>query len=449
MDKQQLLKIVIEEYKRKYPCSKTAYERASKRLPLGVSSSFRAYAPYPFFLKSAKGSRIRTVDDTELLDFSMSFGALMTGHAHPVVIDAVRRQLEKGTLYAIPHETTVLVADLLTERYGLPLWRFTNSGVESTFHALRVARGFTGKNKFIKVEGSYHGAVDQFLVSTKPPPDKAGDVSDPNSVPSSFGIPESAFQETLVATWNDLSSFRTKLERHRDDVAAIIVEPVQLNQGVIPPEEGFLEGLRDLADEFKTVLLFDEVKCGAKVAYGGAVERYGVLPDIVCLAKSIGGGFNVGAFGGKAEIMETISRPGFYHAGTYSANPVGMAAARATLQDVLTKDIYAGTAALCTKLSEAYRDIWATVDIPVQIAQVGSVGMIHFLDRPVRNYRDYVAMDKDIWRIYWFSMLLRGILPQPNGPEDQWTISVQHTEDDIDRHISVVKDVVNFLKENS
>ncbi len=443
--RKNLIPHLYEEYEQKFPLSRTAHERAKRRLPLGVSSNFRAIAPFPFFLKSAVGTRLNTLEDVELIDFAMGFGALMTGHAHPAIMEAVREQTQRGTLFTVPHELTVEVADLLAERFRQPLWRFTSSGMESTMHALRVARFYTGRNKFIKVEGSYHGATDQLLVSTKPPRDKAGDVTAPHAVASSHGMPPSSYAETLVASWNHLESFWLALEAHAGEVAAIIVEPVQLNQGVIPPAEGFLEGLRKLADEYGCVLIFDEVKCGAKVAYGGATERYGVQPDMICLAKSIGGGLPVGAFGGKAAIMEVIGRSGFYHAGTYSANPLAMAAARATLRDVLTRDRYTETERLCTRLCNGYREVWSACGTPVQIAQVGSVGMIHFLDRPLNNYRDYLDMDVDAWRTYWFAMVLRGILPQPNGPEDQWTLSVAHSDADVDRHLEVLKEVVREL----
>lgn len=443
--RKDLMNLLYEQYEQKFPLSRAAHQRAKRRLPLGVSSNFRAFNPFPFFLKSATGTKLTTLEDVELVDFAMGFGALMTGHAHPAVMEAIRDQTRRGTLFTIPHELTLEVAELLAERFHQPLWRFTSSGVEATMHALRVARFYTGRNKFIKVEGSYHGAADSLLVSTKPPKESVGDLASPKAVPSSHGIPSSAYGETLVASWNHLESFRTLMEAHRSEVAAILVEPVQLNQGVIPPAEGFLQGLRDLAHEFGCVLIFDEIKSGAKVAYGGATETYGVQPDMICLAKSIGGGVPMGAFGGRAEIMEVIGKPGFYHAGTYSANPLAMAAARATLREVLTRDRYAETERSCSRLCEGYRKIWSGHDTPVQIAQVGSVGMIHFLDRPVKNYRDYLATDKDAWRTYWFAMVLKGILPQPNGPEDQWTVSVQHTDADVDRHLGALESVVSEL----
>jgi glutamate-1-semialdehyde 2,1-aminomutase len=443
--RKDLLPLFYKQYEKAFPLSRSAHERAEGRLPLGVSSNFRAFQPFPFFLKSAVGTRLTTLEDVELVDFAMGFGALMTGHAHPAVMEAVRDQTRRGTLYTIPHELTVEVADLLAERFRQPLWRFTSSGMEAVMHALRVARFYTQRNRFIKVEGAYHGATDPLLVSTKPPRESAGDFMAPNRVPSSHGIPPSAYAESLVASWNHLPSFRTVLEAHPNEVAAILVEPVQLNQGVIPPVDGFLEGLRDLADEFGCVLIFDEVKCGAKVAYGGATERYGVQPDMICLAKSIGGGVPIGAFGGQAEIMDSVGKAGFYHAGTFSANPLAMAAARATLRDVLTRNRYPETERLCSRLCDGYRKVWSAYGTPVQIAQVGSVGMIHFLDRPLDNYRDYLESDKDAWRIYWLAMVLKGILPQPNGPEDQWTISVQHTDGDIDRHLEVLRTAVEEL----
>ncbi|HEX9202755.1 MAG TPA: aminotransferase class III-fold pyridoxal phosphate-dependent enzyme, partial [Vicinamibacteria bacterium] len=293
----------LERYRQQSRASLEMYQRAERVLPLGVSSNFRTYEPYPIYIQRAQGSRMWDVDGREYVDFSMCFGALMVGHSHPLMVEALGKAAAQGTLYGMPHDRELRAAELICERFGLEQMRFTNSGSEATMHAIRLARTCTGRDKVVKFEGAYHGGHDTVLVSVKPPRPKVGHAKRPRPIAQSQGIPALSVQNTLVAPFNDPAATRAIVERHAEEVAAVIVEPVMMNVGVMPPREGFLQELRALCDEFGCLLIFDEVKTGAKLAWGGAQERYGVKADLVCLAKAVGGGLPLGAFGARREIM--------------------------------------------------------------------------------------------------------------------------------------------------
>jgi glutamate-1-semialdehyde 2,1-aminomutase len=264
----------LERYRRQTRGSLEMYHRAERVLPLGVSSNFRTYEPYPIYIKRAEGSRMWDVDGREYVDFSMCFGALMVGHSNPVMVEALARAAGEGTLYGMPHDRELRAAELICERFRLEQMRFTNSGSEATMHAIRLARSYTGRDKVVKFEGAYHGGHDTVLVSVKPPRGKVGHPKRPRSLAQGQGIPALTVENTLVAPFNDIAATRALLERHPDDVAAVIVEPVMMNIGVMAPRDGFLQELRDLCNDFGSLLIFDEVKTGAKLAWGGAQERY-------------------------------------------------------------------------------------------------------------------------------------------------------------------------------
>src|SRR4029450_8080537 len=285
----------LERYRSQTPKSPESYDRAEKILPLGVSSNFRTYEPYPIYIQRAQGSKMWDVDGREYTDFSLCFGAMMVGHSHPVMVEAIARAASEGTLYGMPHDREVRGAELICERFGLEQMRFTNSGSEATLHALRMVRSYTGRDKILKFEGGYHGGHDTVLVSVKPPASKVGHLKAPKALPVGHAIPALTVENTLVATWNDADGLRALLQKHENEVAGIIVEPVMMNVGVMPPRDCFLQELRALCDEFGCLLVFDEVKTGAKLAWGGAQEHFRMKADVVCLAKAIGGG---GAAGG-------------------------------------------------------------------------------------------------------------------------------------------------------
>ena len=285
--------------------SQAASERARKVLPAGVPSSFQAYDPHPVVVKYASGSRMIDVDDNEYIDYDMGFGALFAGHMHPAVRRAVEAQLDDGTLYVTPCELDAEFAELLAERYGLPMWRPTNSGTEATMDAIRLARGATKREKIVKVEGGYHGHHDEVMISNKPPLDVAGPADSPNSIPESGGITQGTIDDVIVIEFNDAAALERVLKSR--EVACFIVEPVMENIGICMPQPGYLEAVREITSKYGTLLIFDEVKTGITAGVGGATKRFGVTPDLITLAKSIGGGVPVGAFGGKAEYMDLIA----------------------------------------------------------------------------------------------------------------------------------------------
>ncbi|HEX6655737.1 MAG TPA: aminotransferase class III-fold pyridoxal phosphate-dependent enzyme, partial [Candidatus Limnocylindria bacterium] len=285
-------------YRSRSPRSAELHERAKQSLPLGVASSFQAYDPYPLFMTDARGSRIWDADGNEYIDFDMAFGVLAAGHSHPLLAEALQRRVANGTCYTFPVEDGIVLAEELKRRFGADLIRFSNSGTEATMDAIRVARGYTGREKIIKFEGGYHGHHDDVLLSIQPPREMMGPEASPTTVPISAGIPASRLAETIIAPFNRADLVEGILQANHDEIAAIIVEPVQFNIGVVPPQPGFLERLRELATEHGAVLIFDEVKTGVVLAWGGAYEYFGVQPDLFCLAKSIGGGVPIGAFGG-------------------------------------------------------------------------------------------------------------------------------------------------------
>lgn len=452
------------EYRRRTPKSAELFARARESLPLGVASSFQAYDPYPLFMTDARGSRITDADGNEYIDFDMAFGVLAAGHSHPILAEALQYRVANGTCYTFPVEDGIALAEEIKARFGADFVRFSNSGTEATMDAIRVARGYTGREKVIKFEGGYHGHHDDVLVSIQPPRELMGPVESPATVPASAGIPRSRIAETIIAPFNEPEMVAAILEAHAGEIAAIIVEPVQFNIGVVPPVPGFLERLRELADEHGVVLIFDEVKTGVVLAWGGAYEYFGVQPDLFCLAKSIGGGIPIGAFGGKAAVMgaiETLERtPAFQadaagvgidrttipggatrvaHLGTFNGNPLSMTAGLVTLTKVLTKDAYPRLHAMADRLTAGCAEILAEYELPGYAINVGPKGCVMFTPERVTNYRNFIGLDAELWAASFFYLANRGILLPP-GPDDQWTLSVQHTDAEIERYIAVFRD---------
>lgn len=460
-------------YRDRTPRSAELFARARESLPLGVASSFQAYDPYPLFMTDARGSRIWDADGNEYIDFDMAFGVLAAGHSHPVLAEALQHRVANGTCYTFPVEDSIRLAEEIKRRFDADLVRFSNSGTEATMDAIRVARGYTGREKVVKMEGGYHGHHDDVLVSIQPPRDAMGPVESPNTVPASAGIPRSRLAETIVAPYNDADALEAILEAHRGEVAAILVEPVQFNIGVVPPRPGYLERLRELATAHGVVLIFDEVKTGVVLAWGGAYEHYGVKPDLFCLAKSIGGGVPIGAFGGRAEVMRSIESvagtpsqrdggtdegpgtgidkttiPGgatrVAHLGTFNGNPLSMAAGVVTLTKILTREAYPRLHALADRLTRGCQAVIDEFGLPGYAINVGPKGCVMFTPERVTNYRDFIGLDAELWAAAFFYLANRGILLPP-GPDDQWTLSVQHTEDDVDRHVQVFREFAREL----
>jgi glutamate-1-semialdehyde 2,1-aminomutase len=437
----------LEVFKQRTRKSLEALTRAVEYLPLGCGSNFRAYSPNPIFADHAHGGHLWDVDGNEYIDFGLCFGALMAGHCHPKVVAAIQSRLERGTMWGMPDELSEELAREICSRFPVEKVRFANSGTEATSHAIRLARAHTGRSKIIKMEGCYHGVHDAVLVSFKPALELAGDASHPNQVPASEGIPQAVVENTLPASFNDLIGVERLFEENAGQVAAVILEPIMMNIGIAMPDEGYLEGLQELCRKHGALLIFDEVKTGAKLSRGGACEYFRMKPDIITLAKSIGGGTSLAAFASSGEIMNTVGSGRAFHAGTYNTNPLAMAAGIATLKEVLTDDAYKHVFTLNERLMRGYAEIIEKAGVPGYVTGAGANGTLMLSDKRVRNYRDWLSIDDHRWRIYWFGMLNRGVIVQPWAWDEQWTISVAHTEEDIDRHLAAFADIAPMVAE--
>ena len=410
-----------------YPQSQLLFERSKRIIPGGVNSPVRAFGSVggtPLFIKSAKGSRLVDADGREYVDFINSWGPMILGHQFGPVIEAVQDQLSTGVSYGCPTEAEHTMASLITE---MAPWveavRLTSSGTEACMSALRVARGYTGKNKFIKFAGNYHGHADPFLV-------KAGSGLLTFAVPGSAGVPEGATQDTLIAEYNDLESVASHFQREGDKIAAIIVEPVAGNMGCIPPEKGFLEGLRTLCSEYGAVLILDEVMTGFRLAPGGGAGRLGIKPDMVTFGKVIGGGMPVGAFGGKAEIMNVLAPNGpVYQAGTLSGNPIATASGIATLTCLKNNpEIYNKIDATTAKIEGILKARFSKKEATVN--RLGSMISIHFGTARVANYTDATNAQNDRFNRLFHHLLKAGVYLPPSAFES-WFISNAVNEEDL------------------
>src|SRR6266536_1012615 len=435
----------LDTFERRTPKSAEAYKKNLKRLPLGVASNYRAYDPYPIFVAEASGSKFRDLDGNEYVDHNLCFGTLMAGHSHPAVIKAVESRLHKGTVYGMPHNMEWELAEEICTRFPVEMCRFGNSGTEATMHAIRLARAATARDKIIKFEGAYHGLHDSALVSVKPHAPDYGDIHAPASVTGGLGVPKSAIANVVIATFNDLATVERRFKENPGEIAAIILEPILMNVGLCLPQPGFLKGLREICDKHGALLIFDEVKTGAKLGWGGASEYFNVMPDMICLAKSIGGGLPLAAFGTHRSVMDLISQHKVFHGGTYNTNPVSMAAGLATFHDVLSRDNYLRIEKLSKKLTDGYRQTVSKSGLQAYVISAGANGALMLYPNEIRNYRDWLAVDTDLWRHYWFGMVNRGVMPQPYWWDEQWTISVQHTDADIEKHLAAFGDMAPAL----
>jgi glutamate-1-semialdehyde 2,1-aminomutase len=435
----------LKTYEARTTKSRAQHERAKQRVPLGVGSNYRYYEPYPMSVSRAQGGRLWDLDGNEYLDHNLCFGALMAGHCHPAVQRAIQERMSKGTLYGMPHELELELAEELCKRFPLDMVRFGSGGADVTMYSVRLARAFTGRDKFIKIEGGYHGGSDTMAVSLKPGAADVGDARRPNQVAAGRGIPKPTIQNTLVAPFNDLDALRAIFEEHGGQIAALITEPILMNLGICMPGEGYLQAAAQLCAEHGALFILDEVKTGAKLAYGGACEYFGLKPDILCAAKSIGGGLPLAIFGGRREIMMAIADGRVFHAGTYNANPLVLAAGLATLREVLTPDVYPRLHTLNRMLVEGYDTLIKKHGLEAYVTGVGTNGALMFSSKPVLNYRDWLAVDAELWKHYWFGMVNRGVLAQPYWWDEQWSLCVAHTEADVAQHLAAFADLAPHL----
>lgn len=411
--------------------SQKLFGRALKVTAGGVNSPVRAFKPYPFFVEKAKGSKLFGADGNSYIDYCMAYGPLILGHASEAVLDAVRGQLDRGTLYGAPTENEVKFAELINKIVPcMEMVRLVNSGTEATMHAIRVARGFTGKKKIIKFEGCYHGAHDYVLV-------KAGSGATSFGAPDSLGIPEETTQNTIVIPYNNVPALEGAIKRESQDIAAVIVEPVIGNAGLILPKEGYLKKLRKLTKDYGVLLIFDEVIMGFRLALGGAEEYYNIKPDLTTLGKVLGGGFPIGAFGGRKEIMQQLSPSGkVYQAGTFSGNPVSVTAGYTVLQTLSKNrsEIYPKLERNCEKLRNALVDLASDCHVEAQVNNLASMFQIFFASNPVFDYSSAKKADTKKFAVYFKQLLKNGVFIPPSQFETCF-LSTAHTEEDLENTI--------------
>ncbi len=415
--------------------SHVLWKEANEYLIGGVNSpvrAFKAVGGIPVFIDHAKGSHIYDVDGREYCDYVGSWGPMILGHSHPEVIDAIQESLQKGTSFGAPTEAEIALAKLIVQLVpSVEKVRMVNSGTEATMTAVRLARGYTGRDKIVKFEGCYHGHVDSLLV-------KAGSGAATLGIPDSRGVPKSLARDTLTLPFNNLNAVRELFEDMADEIAAIILEPVAGNMGVVPPENGYLEGLRELACKYNALLIFDEVMTGFRLSAGGAQQLFGVMPDLTCLGKIIGGGMPVGAVGGKKEIMEYLAPSGgVYQAGTLSGNPIAMAAGRKTLELIQREGIYNALEEKAKRLAKGIMDAAKSAGVNVQVQRAGSMICPFFTLARVTDYQGAKSSDTKRYSRFFWTLLEESIYVPPSQFE-AYFVSLAHTDQDIDKTIKAM-----------
>jgi glutamate-1-semialdehyde 2,1-aminomutase len=441
----KLIEVEEAEFNNRHHKSREMTERAQASLAGGVASSWQATDPHPIYLAEGHGSKVIDVDGNEYVDIHNGYGAVAVGHAHPKIIEAVSDAVGAGTHFAQPTEMGVANAEHLQQRFGLPLWRFSNSGTESTLECVRLMRAFTGRDIVLKIEGSYHGHHDALMVSVAPPADKIGDPESPASYPQTLGLPADYVNLTKVVPFNDLDALERTLEKYKGQVAGMIVEPCMMNAGFVLPEDGYLQGVKDLLHAHGALFTFDEVKTGATIHYGGATKAFGVVPDLLALAKSVGGGVPCGAIGGSEEVMGWIAEGKIDQVGTFNGNPLTMAAMHATLTEILTPEAYVEFDRLAVIMQEGCDAVIERTGIGGYTTVMAARGAVTYRSERVRNYRDYLEVSEVLGYINWLYQLNRGVFMAPWGKSENWTLSVQHSEEDARRYVNNFDDLAGAL----
>jgi glutamate-1-semialdehyde 2,1-aminomutase len=428
--------------------SKAMYERARESLSGGVASSYQLRDPWPIYLSSGEGPTVTDVDGNRYWDFHNGFGSMVQGHAHPEIVDAVRERVALGTHFAAVTEDTVAVAEDLRERFGLPRWRFVNSGSEATMDAIRIARGLTGRETIMKIFGSYHGHHDAVMVSIGVPYEQIGDRDNLASLPYGAGIPKAVSDLTIPVPFNDAAAMERRIVRLAAEdrlPACVIMEAAMMNLGVVLPEPGYLEQVREITSRHGIVLIFDEVKTGLAIAAGGATERFGVLPDMVTLAKTLGGGLPSGAIGASERVMSVVEDGSVYQVGTYNGNPLAMAAARASLERVMTPDAYVHLDALNSRILAGCEAVIERHALPGYAVGIGSKGCVTFSPTRIVDYETFKAsQDVAATELAWLWNMNRGIYMTP-GREEEWTLSVTHTDEAVDAYVNAFEEMAAAL----
>jgi glutamate-1-semialdehyde 2,1-aminomutase len=415
--------------------SKQMSERATA-LAGGATSSWQVAEPHAVWLSHGDGSKLYDVDGNEYSDFHGGYGVSLAGHNHPAIVAAVRERVGKGTHFAQPTEDSIIVANNLAERYHQPLWRFGNSGTESTMDAVHLMRAATGRERILKLEGGYHGHHDSVMVSVQP--ENVGDLGPadaPIPFPENTGLLKATMDGTVIVPANNLPAVEAALARYPGEIAGMILEPIMMNAGIIIPDDGYLQALKDLLHAHGALLTFDEVKTGFTVGPGGASGLLGATSDLVCVAKAMGGGLSTSAIGGN-KVMELVTSGEYQQVGTFNGNPLAMAAARAMLTEVLTDDAYAHLDRLRDRMRDGLQAVIDRHEAPWTVVTAGAKGCVSFMPGRIRNFRDFRSLDGRYGHAHWLVQHNRGAFLPPWGKVEQWLTSVQHTDADVDGFVS-------------
>ena len=451
IDRQRIRELIEREEKalnERTRKSEQMYKRAQNVLTGGVASSYQLRDPWPIYLEHGKGPKVWDVDGNEMYDFHNGFGSMVQGHAHPAIGKAIRDRYDRGTHFAAPTEDAIVVGEELKRRWGLPRWRYTNSGSESTMDAIRIARARTGRDTVMKIFGSYHGHHDTVMVSIGVEYDRIGDRDNLESLAYGAGIPQAPVDMTIAVPFNDAPAMERRIERLTAEgrkPACVIMEAAMMNLGVVLPQPGYLEAVREITRRHDIVLIFDEVKTGLAIAAGGATERFGVTPDMVTLAKALGGGVPTGAIGATEEVMEVVEDGSVFQVGTYNGNPLGMAATRANLLEVLTPDAYSHLDGLNDRILAGCQAVIEKHNLPGYSVGVGSKGCVTFSPVEIVDYETFKAnQDADMAELAWLFNMNRGIFMTP-GREEEWTLSVTHDDASVDTYVQVFEAMADEL----
>src|SRR3954449_10445983 len=451
IDRQRIRELIEREEKRLNDATQGSgdmYARARDTLSGGVASSYQLRDPWPIYLERGVGPKVWDVDGNEYYDFHNGFGAMVQGHAHPAIGKALSDRYKDGTHFAAPTEDAVVVGEELARRWDLPRWRYTNSGSESTMDAIRIARAYTGRETIMKIFGSYHGHHDGVMVSIGVEYDKIGPRENPASLAYGAGIPQATVDLTKAVHFNDAETMDRRIaeldaEGHKP--ACVIMEAAMMNLGVVLPEDGYLEAVREICTRHDVILIFDEGKTGLTIAPGGAVERFGVEPDMVTLAKALGGGLPSGAIGMSEEVSRVVEDGTVYQVGTYNGNPLSMAAARANLLEVMTADAYEHLDHLNERILRGCQAVVDDHELAAYPVGIGSKGCVTFSPVKVTDYEIFKDnQDEELSELAWLFNVNRGIFMTP-GREEEWTLSVTHTEEAVDRYVEVFAELAEGI----
>src|SRR5512136_890697 len=426
-----------KEYLSRTVKSRAHWKMVKECIPSGVESNVRYFEPYPFYVKRAQGAYIYDLDGNKIIDYALGYGPMILGHNHPAVVRAAKQQIDKGMMYGASSDLAIDYVKMVQKAMpSMEMFRFANSGTEATMHPLRVARAFTGKEKIAKAEGSYHGGHDYVLQSLDIPPDKLGPRNRQPAIPFGKGIPKMISKLLTIYPFNDWGATEEVLTRDADELAAVIIEPVQAGGGCFVPRDNYLKKLRRFTKENGIVLIFDEVLTGFRVAFGGAQEKFDVKPDMTSIAKIAGGGYQLAGFGGRREIMEEICPKeggNVYHGGTYNAHPVSVAAGYATLEILSKSGTYSKIDRIGDSLFHGLRDEAADRGVDTWVESIGSMGQMYFTDKEIATWRDAMDVDGEKWKHWFLHSLGKGVFFGVPHADEHFFTSLAHSKDDIAR----------------